>query len=185
MLGLTARRVAASALLLCAAGCALPRVEPERLGLRLPPAAFGQEISLQQQLLVERGGRVDQLEVALEIDAAGLSLVGMALGQRVLALHYDGHTLTSWRHPMLPAQVRGEDVLEDLQLTLWPAGALRQALPAGWGIEEGESERTLFWSGTPVTVIRYGAEPRWSGRIELSNLRHGYRLTINSVLTPS
>jgi hypothetical protein len=185
MFNMMARHVAASALLLSIAGCALPRAESERLGLQLPPAALGQELSLRQTLMVERDGRTDQLEVALEVEAAELRLVGMALGKRVLTLHYDGHALTSWRHPMLPQQLRGEDVLEDLQLTLWPVDALRRAMPAGWRIEETGAERILSRNNTPVCVIRYDAEPRWTGKIELSNLRYGYRLTIHSLLIPS
>jgi hypothetical protein len=185
MFHVMARHVAASALLLCAAGCALPRTGPERLGLQLPPAALGQALSLRQTLTVERDGRVDQLEVALEVEAAELRLVGMALGKRVLTLRYDGHALTSWRHPMVPPQLRAEDILEDIQLTLWPVDTIRQALPAGWRIDQAGAERVLSRGDTPVCVIRYDAEPRWSGKIGLSNLRHGYRLTIHSVLIPS
>jgi hypothetical protein len=179
------KRTAALSLLFALAGCALPKAEPERLGLRLPPAGLGQEISLQQHLRVEREGRIDELDVALEVDATELKLVGLALGQRVLTLHYDGHNLKSWRHPMLPAQVRSEDVLEDLQLTLWPVDAIRQSLPAGWHIREDGLERTLLKGSTPMTVIQYDGQPRWSGKVELSNLRYGYRLTIHSVLAPA
>jgi len=185
MFNVMARHIATSVLLLSVAGCALPRAEPERLGLQLPPAALGQELSLRQTLTVERDGRVDQLEVALEVEAAELRLVGMALGKRVLTLHYDGHALTSWRHPMVPPQLRAEDILEDLQLTLWPVDTLRQALPAGWRIEQAGAERILYKGSMPVCVIRYDTEPRWTGKIELSNLRYGYRLTIHSVLIPS
>ena len=55
-------------------------------------------------------------------------MVGLALGQRMLALHYDGRSLKSWRHPLVPEQLRGEDVLEDLQLTLWPVEVIRESL---------------------------------------------------------
>jgi hypothetical protein len=176
---------AALSVLLALGGCASPPAEPQRLGLRLPPAALGQAISVQQRLRVEREQRVDELDVALEVDPAELNLVGLALGKRVLTLHYDGNTLNSWRHPMLPPQVRSEDVLEDLQLTLWPVDVIRQALPAGWYIEEDGLERTLLKGDTVVTVIRYGGQLRWSGKVVLSNLRYGYRLTIHSVLTPA
>jgi hypothetical protein len=81
----------------------------------------------------------------------------------------------------VPAQLRGEDVLEDLQLALWPVDAIRQALPAGWRIEEDGRRRTLLWGGMPVMVIDYSGESRWSGKIELVNLRYQYRLTIHSV----
>jgi hypothetical protein len=35
----------------------------------------------------------------------------------------------------------------------------------------------------PVMVIDYSGQPRWIGKIELSNLRYHYRLTIQSVST--
>ena len=113
-------------------GCAMSVHQPARLGLKLAPAALGASISLQQHLTVEREGRIDELDAALEVDAQRLDLVGLALGQRVLALHYDGDSLQSWRHPMVPEQLRGEDVLEDLQLTLWPIDVIRKPCrPAG------------------------------------------------------
>jgi hypothetical protein len=163
--------------------CTTSVSQPGRLGLKLPPAALGSSISLQQHLTVEHGARIDELETALEVDSQRLDLVGLALGQRVLTLHYDGERLQSWRHSMLPAQLRDEDVLEDLQLTLWPVDAIRSALPAGWRIEESGLRRTLLRDDMPVMVIDYSGQPRWIGKIELSNLRYHYRLTIQSVST--
>jgi len=167
------------ALVLC--GCATPAAQPARLGLKLAPSALGTSISLQQHLRVEREGRVDELDAALEVDPQRIDLVGLALGQRVLVLHYDGQTLQSWRHPMVPAQLRDEDVLEDVQLTLWPADAIRQALPAGWRIEEDGLRRTLLAGDVPVMVIEYSSHTRWSGKVELTNFHYHYRLTIESV----
>jgi len=167
------------ALVLC--GCTTPAAQPARLGLKLAPSALGTSISLQQHLRVEREGRVDELDAALEVDPQRIDLVGLALGQRVLVLHYDGQTLQSWRHPMVPAQSRDQDVLEDVQLTLWPADAIRQALPAGWRIEEDGLRRTLLAGDVPVMVIEYSSHTRWRGKVELTNLHYHYRLTIESV----
>jgi hypothetical protein len=157
---------------------------PARLGLKLPPATLGQSLSLQQHLIVEREGRTDELDTALEIDADQLTLVGLAFGQRVMTLQYDGKELKTWRHFMLPPQVRGEDVLEDLQLTLWPADALRAALPAGWDLQDmakgAGQRRTLSFEGQPITVIDYPSAQRWGGKVVLNNLRYHYRLTIVS-----
>jgi hypothetical protein len=165
----------ASAFAACAPG---PRAT--RIGLKLAPATLGASISLQQRLRVEREGRIDQLDVALEVDPEQIDLVGLALGQRILTLHYDGAQLRSWRHPALPTQLRGEDVLEDMQLALWPVEAIRQGLPGGWSIEENGRRRTLLLDGAPVMVIDYSGEPRWNGEILLNNLRYHYRLTIQS-----
>jgi hypothetical protein len=165
------------------AGCATaPPQAPKRMGLKLAPAALGQAISVQQHLKVERGARIDELDAALEVDATRLELVGLAFGQRVLTLHYDGKELKTWRHFMLPAQVRGDDVLEDLQLTLWPAEAINAALPSGWRVEDHGLRRTVYHDALAVTVIDYSAMPRWSGTAVLENLTYKYRLTIESAL---
>jgi hypothetical protein len=68
-----------------------------------------------------------------------------------------------------------------LQLALWPAETIRQALPPGWQIEEGGRRRTLLLDNQPVMEIDYSGEPRWIGKIDLANLRYRYRLTIESV----
>lgn len=158
---------------------------PVRLGLKLAPAALGQAISLQQHLTVERNGRVDELDAALEVDADHLEMVGLAFGQRVLSMHYDGKELKTWRHALLPAQVRAEDVLEDLQLTMWPLDSIVQTLPVGWRIEDDGLQRTLYLEDTVVLKIQYSGFPRWSGTVRLENLRYKYSLTIQSVVVES
>jgi hypothetical protein len=180
-LGVSWRSVVSGLVALLLGGCATPAAQPARLGLKLAPAALGTAISVQQHLRVERDGRIDELDTALEVDPARIDLIGLTLGQRMLALHYDGQTLQSWRHPMVPAQLRDEDILEDVQLTLWPVDAIRQALPAGWRIEEEGMRRTLSAGDTPVMVIDYSIQPPWSGKVVLTNLRYHYRLTIESV----
>jgi hypothetical protein len=147
----------------------------------LAPAALGATLSLQQHLTIERQGRVDDLDAALEVDAERLDLVGLRLGQRIVALHFDGRELRSWRHPLVPAGLRAEDVLEDLQLALWPIDAIEKSLPAGWSISEANRRRMLRLGDAPIMMIEFSAEPRWSGKIELTNLRYRYRLTIESV----
>ncbi len=167
-----ALRCGAALALLALAGCAGTKVAPPaRLGLKLAPAALGETLSLQQHLTVERGGR---------IDAAQVEMVGLAFGQRVLSIRYDGKQLTSWRHLMLPAQVRADDVLEDMQLTLWPLEAIAARLPAGWRIEEGAQRRRLYLQDELVATIDYSAQPRWQGTIVMDNLRYQYKLTIQS-----
>lgn len=170
--------LAMAALLL--AGCATRPAPVARLGLKLAPAALGETISVQQHLEAERGGKVNDLDVVLQVDPASIDMVGVAFGQRVLTLSYDGKELTSSRHMMLPKELRAEDVLEDMQVTLWPADAVRAALPAGWAIEENGLRRTLSQDGQPVMVIDYSSPVRWQGRVVLQNLRYQYKLAIES-----
>lgn len=168
----------AGALLLAA--CTATAPAPARLGLRLAPAALGETISVQQHLTVERDGKTNDLDAALEVDGKHINLVGLALGMRVLSLDYDGREITEWRHPMLPSQVKAADVLEDLQLTLWPVEAIATALPAGWTVEEQGLRRTLRREGEVVATIDYSGMPRWQGKAVLDNVRYKYRLTVVS-----
>ena len=162
-------------------GCGTPAWTPTRVGLRLSPAALGETISVQQRLNVQGQGHDRELDTALEVDPGRVDLIGLAFGQKVFWLHYDGRTIRSWRHPMWPAQMRDEDVLEDLQLTLWPVAAIRQVLPAGWRIEESGLRRTLLQNDLLIMVIDYSGSPPWSGKVEVANLHFHYRLTIQSV----
>ena len=164
------------------AACGRPPGPPARLGLKLPPDALGASISVQQHLIVEREERIVQLDVALEVDEREVNLVGLVFGRRVLTLRYDGNDLDMWRDPMVPPQLRGEDVLEDLQLTLWPIESIREALPKGWQIEENDRQRWLFWDGELVMLISYSGEPRWSGEVVLRNMRYQYKLIIITAL---
>jgi Protein of unknown function (DUF3261) len=174
----------ATALILAVAFTACGRLPgpPARLGLKLPPNALGTSINLQQHLTIEHEGRIVDLDVALEVDEREVNLVGLVLGRRVLTLRYDGSDLEMWRDPMIPPQLRGEDVLEDLQLTLWPIDSIREALPNGWQIEENDRHRALFWNSELVMLIYYTSEPRWSGEVVLRNMRYQYKLTIITAL---
>ncbi|MTV37931.1 DUF3261 domain-containing protein [Duganella radicis] len=178
-----ARLIAAAAAVVLAGCASAPKTPEARLGLKLAPAALGSSISVQQHLKVERAGRTDDLDVALQVEPDAVDVVGLAFGQRVLTLHYDGKELTSWRHVMLPSQVRAEDVLEDIQLTLWPADAVAAALPPEWQVAEQGRVRTLTLAGEPVMRIVYSGEPRWSGTVVLDNLRYHYKLTIQFAAT--
>lgn len=173
-----ARLISALALAAALAGCASAPPPPARLGLKLPPAALGETISVQQHLKVERAGRTDDMDVALQVEPEAIDMVGLAFGQRVLTVHFDGKEVKEWRHVMLPRQVRAEDVLEDMQLTLWPVEAVARALPTGWRIEEEGLRRTLYLNDEPIMKIAYSGRPRWSGTVVLENLRYKYRLTI-------
>ena len=96
---------------------------PDHLQLALAPASFAQRITLQQHVHVERDGREVDFEAVLDIGPDSLTLIGMAFGQRILTLRYDGTRLVESRSPMLPREVLGADVLSDLQLALWPVAS--------------------------------------------------------------
>ncbi len=152
---------------------------------RLTPQAMGVGVSLAQRLTVERApeGRpvaTRSLDTLLEIDASSLRLAAFALGQRVLTLTWDGNSLTSERHPLLPAEVDAAYVLRDVQWMYAPAESLRQVLPSGWQLEDSGNQRTLSHGARPILLIHYDSESRWNGRSRMENRLEGYSLTIES-----
>jgi hypothetical protein len=158
-----------------------PRNQQDRLTLALSPASFGRALSLQQQVHVEYADRTVDLDAVLDIAPDSLTLVGMAFGQRMLTLRYNGVELHEKRHPMLPRDVRGADILTDMQMALWPGDAVRAALPAGWTLTDSDTLRTLFKDSQPEVTIKYDAVPRWAARVTMRNLQYDYRLVIRSV----
>jgi hypothetical protein len=158
-----------------------PPEQPDRLRLALSPASFGRTLALQQQVHVEYAGRTVDLDAVLDITPDSLTLVGMAFGQRMLTLRYNGATLVETRHPMLPRDVRGTDILTDVQMALWPAEAVRAALPPGWTLVDSDAERTLSKDAHEMVTISYDATPHWQSLVTMRNLRYDYRLVIRSV----
>jgi hypothetical protein len=147
--------------------------------LQLAPAEFGAELSLAQRLTVtDAPAEPDGALVALlQVDARQLQLAGLALGQRVLTLRWDGRELAVQRHPMLPAAVDPARVLRDIALVFAPLPALRAALPDGWTLDEANGQRTLRQAGAPRLTVRY-LDGR--ARVEIDNHAERYRLRIES-----
>lgn len=167
--------------------CAAPRAPLVQLPLlRLPPAALGRALSLVQRLSVRRldaaaDAPPQTVEVLLEADGEALRLAGFALNQRVLTMAWDGRELQVKRHPLLPAEVDTDRMLRDLTLVLWPAEAIRAALPAGWTLDADARTRVLRDHGEPRLTIAYGvAVDAPLGPVTLSNLAEGYALEIES-----
>jgi hypothetical protein len=144
--------------------------------LRLPPAALGRRLALQQQLLVQAGGRQQHIDVLLESDEHAVRLVLLNLGQTAARLEWDGRELVQTHAPWWPQAVGGERVLSDLQLALWPVDAVGAALPAGWTLEPRDGQRHLRRGSEIVATVSYPTPTR----IELVHRLQRYRIDIES-----
>jgi hypothetical protein len=145
--------------------------------LQLPPSALPAPLQLQQRLQFRFGTHERELDALLEADGQQVRLAVQAMGQTGVRMVWDGRTLEQTRAPWLPPQVRGERVLDDLQFALWPADAIRAALPDGWTLVETGGGRRLEQGGTAWLVL----EPLADGRVKLRNLAEGYELVIESL----
>lgn len=170
--------------LLLLGGCATPALPPALPMLQIAPQAFGAPLQLTQRLTVQEAPSDPllpvserQLDTLLQLDGQRLRLVALALGQRVLTLHWDGKQLDVQRHPMLPASVDAQRVLRDIALVFAPLDSLRAALPPGWTLDESASARTLLLDGRPQLRVRY---LQGRSRVEIDNLAERYQLRIES-----
>jgi hypothetical protein len=184
------RRLIALALL-CLSLAACPRRQaPAPLAelppLRLSPAALGHELSVQQKLHFRFGAQQRELDALLEVDAAQVRLAVQALGQTGVSLRWDGTELVQQRASWLPEAVRGERVLDDLQFVLWPADAIRAALPAGWRLEERTGVESNGLEDANLRQLLHG-DTVWlsarrldAQRVRLENFAERYSLEIES-----
>ncbi|WP_373375793.1 DUF3261 domain-containing protein [Cupriavidus nantongensis] len=171
------------------AGCASPGAAPERTTLaasgtallRLSPASLQRELKLQQHITVEFTvqGRTEHRELLtlLEADAARTRLAAVSGGQVLARLDWDGTTLQVSRSPWAPAELQPERILSDLQLALWPAAAIRAALPPDWSLDASPALRQLRHGSEAVAEIRF---PDPATTLFLQR-RDGYRLTIRNL----
>ena len=161
-------------------GCAtrMPAPQVALPPLRLAPAALERELALQQRLDVRHGAHAQSLEALLEVDAGAVRLAVQAMGRTGVRLRWDGTTLEQQRADWLPPMVRGERVLDDVQFALWPADAIRAALPPEWTLVDEGAHRRLLQAGVEwLRVERLDGERR----MHLSNRAEGYELEITSV----
>ena len=123
------------------------------------------------------GTQVRELDALLEVDATIVRLAVQAMGRTGVRLQWDGKDLVEDRAAWLPAAVRGERVLDDVQFSLWPADAIRSALPAGWELTERGTFRELRRNGQ-VWLQREQVD---AGTLRIRNGVDGYELMIESV----
>lgn len=135
--------------------------------LQLAPAALGRTLALQQQLSVRGPDGVERhLQALLEADASEVRIALMSMGQVLARMRWDGVQLDVQRSRHWPQQVEPERILSDLQLVLWPAEVIAQALPPAWQLLalpdgsrrllQGDTARVEVRAITPqVTEIHY------------------------------
>jgi hypothetical protein len=152
---------------------------PELPPLRLAPGLLSAPISLRQVLTVRQAGRDISLEALLEADNTSLRLFVQAFGRPALRLAWDGKTLKEARSPGLPDALRGQQVLDDLQLAYWPLGAIRVALPNGWRMDNDAHARRLR-SPLPLDAVVVEVEDLGDGHLRISHPALGLVLDIAS-----
>ncbi len=173
--------VLATGLAACAAPQAAPDV-PEQPPL-LAPATLGSSRDTVQVLRAAFGEHEVVLRCVVHVSPERIDVVALtALGQRALSLSWNGQDWKVETAPMVPAALRPEWLLADLQLALWPLPALQAAYaPAGWKVSEpGGGVRRLRHAGKLVAEVEYADGDPWHGRYWIANFRFDYALAIEA-----
>nr|WP_254068002.1 DUF3261 domain-containing protein [Acidovorax sp. SRB_14] len=144
--------------------------------LALSPAALGCAVSVQQRLTVLPPNQAPQeLEALLEVDAQVVRLAIFHMGQRMGTLLWNGQKFDQQLSRWWPAQLAPQQVLSDLQLALWPANAVQQAVQSPWRVAVDASSRQLVRGDHVQKLVRYVGpktleivypQASWSLRIE-------------------
>lgn len=131
------------------------------------------------------GGRQMTLSTAIQLDAAGLKVVGLtATGQRLFTASFDGSTVSAQKSAFVPDSVDPERVLADVQLALWPLPAVQEVF-ARTGFEVTEpfaGVRRLRRGNALIAEVHYASADPWNGRLWFVNFEFDYSLTIDTAL---
>ena len=148
-----------------------------------PPDALAPR-SASQVIHAAYGRRVATLRTAVQIDAAGLKVVGVtATGIRLFTASFDGKQVSAERGPFVPKEVSPERVLADMQLALWPIESLQRAYAdTGQTVSEPHAGvRRVVRDDRLVAEVHYATDDPWNGRLWFVNFEFGYSLTIDTI----
>ncbi len=147
----------------------------------LSPREAGFHATMTQQIsLVKGSSRYDALGV-VEISSSVFTVVGMGpLGNRLVALSWDGVAVTKELDASVPRMLPVEDILRQTQLVYWPVEALRPALLPGWELNLQPGRRELLDHGKVTIAITYLGD-RFTDPIEVEDRAVGYKIIIKTL----
>jgi hypothetical protein len=172
--------LAALALAACVTRPQQQAVAPEQPPL-LPPASLDAPHQAQQILRAAFGEHEATLRSVVRTTPQHIEMITLtALGQRAMSIDWNGQDWKVDTAPMVPAALRAESLVADLQLALWPLATLQAAWqPAGWEVSEpGGGVRRLRHEGRLVAEVHYADADPWRGRYWIANFRYGYALAV-------
>jgi len=179
------RRLAPLFMVFLAACAHTPAPQPADSTALAPPGAVGPR-SASQVIHAVYGARAMTLRTALQIDSAGLKVVGVtATGQRLFTVSYDGAAITADKSAFVPEKLEPARVLADVQLALWPLADV-QTLFRGRGLEVTEpfaGVRRLTHGDQLIAEVHYASADPWNGRLWFVNFEFDYSLTIDTSTT--
>jgi hypothetical protein len=161
------------AVLLCATACSEGSHEQPCLvfsgggGYCLQATTAPGPFAVRQKIEAKLRGQQATMIAAIENDADALRVVGLTpFGQKLLQISYDNREISA---ATLPDRRLDPTLLVALlQITLWPADAVRAGLTTPLTLEEDGAQRRLLNAGQAILSIRFSTGPAAGRRMHLS-----------------
>lgn len=153
------------------------------LNLPMPPGYLRETTILQ----VVRGAygadrRTFQSLVSLSPDEVRV-IITLPGGPRIMTIDWSARGVATERSALAPTELRGENVLADMVISLWDLKAVAAALPDGATVTQTDGVRTVHCEGREVITVRYAEDAIKTRRMVLTNHDFGYELVISSQRT--
>jgi len=153
------------------------------LALPMPPG-YPRKITVLQTVQGAYGDqrRTFQSVISLSPDTVQV-IMTLPGGPRIMTIHWSAERVTTERTALAPSDLKGENVLADIMITLWNAASIGTALSSGATITEADGIRTIRIAGRDVITVRYNDKTDDTKRMVLTNHDFGYELAISSQRT--
>ena len=125
-------------------------------------------------------GRQATMIVAIENDADGLRVIGLTpFGQKLLQISYDNRQVSAATLP--DGRLDPTLLVALLQITLWPADAVRAGLTSPLKLEEDDGQRRVLNAGQVILSIRFSTDEAPWRRMHLSEHALALELEIETL----
>jgi len=138
-----------------------------------------------QHFKIEKRNREFQFQGFVELEPNRLAMVGLTpLGSHGFSLVWEHGELAFERLPFYRLPLRSRELLAAYQWMYWSKPLLERALDgSGISFEEQFDRgrlRRFYYKQREICRISYAEADPWAGRVELHNLRRGYRLSVET-----
>lgn len=139
---------------------------------------FEHGLQLLQSAQIDFQDQSRDLLFQTEVRDNRLIMVGLtATGTRLFSIEMNREQIVASGLPT-NNELKPQYLLADMQLSLWPAELVAQALTGAEVHYNNPLERVISHNQQPIVIIRYTEPVHYRGNIEFQHLERGYSLSI-------
>lgn len=142
---------------------------------------FTNDFQLLQSAQVNYNNELHDLLFQTEVSDQQLVMVGLsATGTRLFSIQLTAGQITASGLPTDDG-LKPEYLLADMQLSLWPASSINQALSGAELVQPDATQRLIMRDQKEVIRIEYTDPEFYQGQIHFQHLERGYSLLIDPI----